>query len=634
MCGPVPADADKIPSHRRVLLELAERAPACCVFSVTGSPDYTGSGRKAGGKTPLPVHMHRVELFGRCVFRFRLPEALERGCINPFALEYLPRPVPDDTFAADAVRKAGARREFSESWMREMARSVCQAMRVEGNDRMIIYLSQVADCMRLMDAVMELQASRAKRPAHKRNPGDVFECLVAHSKQPDSLKEGAISRMRDEPAGWRGVLFNVRILVTGVNIPWLNSVFFAVGKKASTEIIQGFARPLTKRDGKAVSKIFIPLLIPRSADTVDPAEFFGGEHGGGSQFAGVVALHRALIDEDPSLLDWVAGDDGAFPVSVSAAAIPAAKGGSLELDARALATMVRRVVAAGSPDSAADGGKSFRQLWTDTRLFTFGNYPWPRIIEQIRATVATGRYPKTSDACMADPTRTHPFSSVFGNVQREYQKFRRGEQSKLEPYQVRELETLPHWETFGADKYPAAMLLDRLEEMLETAAAAKTRGALVPLSIGNGESILFSATVHQRLSGLFRVINQQDSYGSAKMLHGPNNTYRNRRLAEIGKRFGLGRTFRRRTDGPLSPAVLQKGEPGADVETWIQRCNACFSRAWIRAARRPHVRAWFHVHYPGYATQAGNKSEMEDVHAAGTTIPSVVGEGKKKKLRR
>lgn len=95
-----------------------------------------------------------------------------------------------------------------------------------------------------------------------------------------------------------GVVSNSKCLTEGVDVPIIDSVFFADKKKSLVDIVQACGRALRTKIGTQKTAYFIvPILIPEEGD---PTNVFNQE-----EFDNVYNIIQALRDQDARLADWI-----------------------------------------------------------------------------------------------------------------------------------------------------------------------------------------------------------------------------------------------------------------------------------------------------------------------------------------
>lgn len=316
-----------------------------------------------------------------------------------------------------------------------------------------------------------------------------------------------------------------------------------------------------------------------------------------NRFSSVIAIVDALISEEPRYLDWVLsrGDPADTELlewqQAESAMLPGITVGEL---LQYLRRYVRR------------RGKNVDKIEIKADpyfLWRTGKYPWDKFMAQMRQTVDGGRYPKDSDAFIDDPTRLANFNKYYNNVVIQYNHYVSGNRSKskLEAFQIRDLESLRYWNPFGINKYFNDVVFAEFEDYV------RTHGEMPPLCTSNGEHLGFEATPMERMSGAARIINLQDGEKICKVNF--NQPYRRKfqYLVEkvLGKRF-----LNERVNGPKS----KKKNP--EEKTAIKEANEEFQRRWKLRHEIPEYAEYFRVYHPNYGTPY--QSHMESIEAFGT----------------
>jgi superfamily II DNA or RNA helicase len=321
----------------------------------------------------------------------------------------------------------------------------------------------------------------------------------------------------------------------------------------------------------------------------------------------IVAVVDALLADDTRLLDWVLRRDGGPPQEVPGAGAlvewQAAPSLSLpNITEGELMRYLRRFV--------RTNGKAAELGARADRFFTWRRYPWDRAYAQLQRTTAggAGRYPKTRDTFVDDPTRRSSFFAYFNQLKREYEKLKAHDPTTtMEPYQARQLEELPFWDTYGRyGPYFAPVVLDQFEAHLEQ------EGEPPVISIGNGENITLAASWRQRLSGVFRIVNQQDSDSKGRVVNLASDFMQ--RLRQICEKYGL-RLFKARRAGPHS-----RLDP-AGPDTYGQASSKEFNKLWKDQGPSS---GYFRNHFTGYGTAAYKRQESPHVYGTPQLIPQKV----------
>lgn len=96
-----------------------------------------------------------------------------------------------------------------------------------------------------------------------------------------------------------GVITNARALVEGVDVPKVDSIFFADAKGSLIDIVQATGRALRKKKGKKenIAYIIIPIFIPEDAEEGEIIE--------SSNFETVFNVIQSMRDQDERLDSWI-----------------------------------------------------------------------------------------------------------------------------------------------------------------------------------------------------------------------------------------------------------------------------------------------------------------------------------------
>lgn len=607
-------------------------AAAAHQLYMTGTPCRTGGGES--------IHMRMPEHFGPELIRYTLGDGVREGFVNPYRFVLLGG-------GFEGEYQLSARNKRTMFWPLEvLSRLILQTITTSPQiTRLLVKCRVTSDCNALRDLC---RAAAAK-----------IEFYSVHTSQGSDNRVNAILALGDNDPARRVVVFQCKCLSEGVELPRVNAVFVAHPMSSPVDIIQFVSRALTHQPGKPESVVYHPFLYrvgeplkwsrneeiadenadPADTDNAgddgdngdDVAEIDDPEAGAAPEINPEVAAARAELEQFTAAIanasdlergrNWrsignfifvieaLMAEDRRFFDFLSGAIDPAVsgidwcRGASLAapaLDREELLRYCRFRVTHGS--------RSRPGAATTNRMFKFGVFPFDRGFRQLQLTTNTKRYPKTRDAFLDDPTRTAKFRTWYLRCRDEYIKFISRQPSLLEPHQVAALRTLPHWDLYGIyGPYPEHLLLSWLEDNLAA-------GATPIFSIGNGEQVHFEATLHQRLSGLMRIINQQD--GAKKLaLRTDSNLFR--RMDEICRRHGLRWLKQRR--GGFNSALVQPRSKNPVPETFIQKANEEFTRL----AKEPD-NLFMRSHFPGYGTPAYAHQEHPDFYGTDQMIPSVV----------
>lgn len=574
---------------RRLVISTYQSSPQLPtdVFALTV---FDEAHRTAGGKAPRPfnhfvlaprvgarlfmtatpaydlpvktsVSMRDASLFGGVAFRYHLRQGISAGHVNDFRLEIVA--APSARAATASVEEAAAPSQI----LAAMARV----------DKLLVFCRDIAHTVRLCGAVAEAPLPPGVAP---------FECLVAHSKQGPGGAAGALRKFG--ATGARAALFNCRLFQEGVEIPPLNAVFFAAPRHSPRDIVQSLCRPLNRALGKPPSVIFLPVLHDPAKDASDPANL--------KRYASIVPFVDALLDEDPRLYEHLLDPAAsAYPIDI------------LGTHTLKLADVKSRASLLASVRRAARYGVSAASKRPAERLLRSENLPWDKAFGELRRIVGVyNRYPKTTEMWVIGDTRVsiHRFYRWAAD---EYLEWKAGRPTKLEPYQIAGLKSLPHWEPYGIEgPYPVQLCAEFLEQWLR-----EHQGEPPMLNIHNGGYIGLEATALERLSGWATLINQHDG--------------KTRKNAAPGSGFTVGKEKQELLERICSPYKLrwkkERDETGELIpdgpRTWIQESYKRF-QAHVRAhgAESEFMKTW----YPGWPKKYQYMENL-DVIARGLAPP-------------
>jgi superfamily II DNA or RNA helicase len=524
------------------------------------------------------LNMKDEALFGGIAFRYYLRQGIEAGSVNRFRLMLV---------GGEARAGADARAVLLD-----------QVKAASGlSPKLLVYCATIKD-------VVELA-----RDLRRVDP-DVW-CDGVHSRLRGG--EPTVKRIlgRFRTPGVRAVLFNCRMLAEGVEIPELTGVMFAAPRKSTREIIQSLCRPLNVMPGKPESRVFIPVChagaAPEDAATSAPSDASLERLG---HFAALVPVFDALMAEDRTLYEHLLDPVGA-PYPLEWVNANGSRAGAL-----ALLNAARRAVRWRGPRLERD------------HLTAAKNIPWEVAMAELRyMTAECLRYPKGNDALiLGDPDADSPlaikFDSWMASVRTAYKNTkegrRGGNRTTLEPYQVRDLEALPHWETYGVEGgWNLATAVDSLARVVEEA------GALPPMPTSNGAFIGFKSTKYERACAVTTHLNMHDSKDSRK---GPGSGFTVseelcRRCDEIFGKAGLTWRKQRGADG----AFARQNSSGeyTGPKTCVQLASIEFTRLQKAAeSGDAEARRTIQETFPGFPDKHGHMEDPE-VYARGAHPPSI-----------
>lgn len=469
-----------------------------------------------------PLKMSNKQLFGGIAYRYYLREGIDAGFVNPFAVRIVLGGSFDD-----------------------MNPYFYEAMRLV--NKMLVFC-------RSIDHAEQLYAQLLRVPL----PEDVtpFTVLIAHSKLGAGGVSGVLARFMAEK---RCLLLNVRLFQEGVEIPDLNAVFFAAPRYSPRDIIQSICRPLNRCDGKPTSYVFLPAVFDARFREDHPINL--------RSFSTLIPFTDALMDEDPALFEYMI-DPQKKSYDLNVVGLR-----SLRLTSERLHEFVL---------PAVRRGVRYRTQNTD-RLHRAARMPWKYVFHEMRRIVLEcNRYPKTNDAWVVGETSVS-MNLFYRYVRRGYQLYLSGEQTYLETFQLRDLESLPYWAQYGLHgPYPWRECLATLEKHL------RKHGAPPPLDVHKGGYVGLDATPFERLSGCLMHVNQCDAKDALRLA--PEKQHDMDRLCGT---YGL-KWRKRRT----SKGVVRRGE-----KTFITHAYNEFKRLLHDVDQLPVFRRYLDQHFPGYPTK-------------------------------
>ncbi len=526
---------------------------------MTATPRYDGE-----------ISMNQRARFGGIAYRYHLRQGINAGYVNNFRLELVVAE-ENDCFDSDDV----------------LARQIKASMETPGVRKMLIFCKNISHIISLSQKVRTL--------------GGGFVCYSAHSQIDSKVRSKIVSQFANvrTPA----LMFNCRLFQEGVEFPDLNAIFFAAPRHSPIDIIQSLCRPLNKKAGKLPSVIFIPLPC-NPTSPVDGAPNL-------RRYSTIVPFIDALLAEDPDFYDHLLGVGKPYHLGCFPAAGKHRFGKKFPREA--ILEAVKRVVRYGP------GGRGPDRLLFPKRV------PWERGFRELYRIVSQcGRYPKTVDAAEISPgvmiafyrwyrwavkaylsgknlqlhtvlaDRLSPFTidliSKFCGFDPDPVNF-------LEPFQIKQLETLEGWSLFGVHgPYPWNECMEFFETWLED-----HEGVPPMVEVNRGGYVGLDATWMERLSGALTCVNQGD--GRARKGGRPGSGFtvseqKQNDLDRICSRFGLRWRKERDSKGELlvTPRGKYIGKP-----SFIQTAHKKFKRRFRTAGRND---PYFSTYFPGYHPQA------------------------------
>lgn len=532
------------PKKARPFNNIILRKPQGHRLFMTATPAF--------GKAELT--MDDRTMFGGVAYRYHLHTGIKSGYINDFRLELV---------AASVDKGVSPTGTITETLLVQQIVSASATV-----DKMLVFCRDIKHSVRLCEAVS--LALAVDRPTTR--------CLVAHSR----MGKGEVGRSLKEfsTPGAKALLFSVRLLQEGVEIPMLNAVFFAAPRHSTVDIIQSICRPLNHMEGKPQSVIFLPVTVEKGKSVNDPANL--------DRFATIVPFVDALMQEDTRLYEHLLNPkDHPYPISTLGTK---SLGLTTDVARKALLMAARKAV-------RYNGSKKTERLGRADRI------PWSIGFAELRRIVTTcGRYPKTTDAFFLGPDVKVNFYHFYRRCAEQYMAWRAGKSTEIEPHQLRELETLPHFDLYGVHgPYPWNVCMQYLEQYLE-----EHNGEPPMLNINNGGFVGLSASAWERLSGAMTVVNQgdaKDRKNSKKVGAGfVVPTEKQHDLDRICARFNL--QWRKQRD---KNGALVEGAP----KTWIQSSYDRFKAYWKDYQDGKNDGSIIKTYYSGFPLKHKRQEDLE-----------------------
>ena len=504
------------------------------------------------------VSMDDREIFGNVAFRFHLRSGIDRGIANDFRLHLV---APDAGTSGDDA----------------LVSQIVAASRISG--KLLVFCSRIADSDRLCGAT---------RVALADHPGACL-CMSVKGTMTSAIKAECVKRFKTCA---RGILFNCRLFSEGIEFPHLNGVFFAAPRSSPCEIIQSVCRPLTRVAGKPPrSDIFIPVVsvAGTSADGLLDIDLL-------CKFAPVVPFVDALLDEDPLFYRKLMGEglrpDEVFSIRSSAGPI---LGSRRDVFVRYLSRVIRYNVTGSN------------------KMTMSKNIPFDIAFAHLRFLVdEVGRYPKTGDVWYVGGVPV-VFKNWMSWVLGQYENFKGSKKSSLQPFQVRQLESLKYWQTRRATPFPSDVCMEMLRNVCEAtrrddiarglpADTPVDLGRTCPISLKEGH-IIHEQTKHEMLAGWLNVINEQDYF-----IPGPGGTNKKdlESLTKICKKYGL--TYPRPREHPDGRIVTKNDRP----DGFIQRMEKAFMILATRSPDDPYIVR----NFPRWSERSASSMERSDLPVA------------------
>lgn len=292
---------------------------------MTATPKIYGSNaldQENNGEAVL-YSMDKEEIFGPVFFRFTFDQAVQAGCLVDFKLIVL-------TIDKSLVGEASSHEKLMEFSKKNVAKVIgtWKALNKYGFSedddgqpmRRAVGFAQIIDSGEKYDKAGSkqftkyFQQSIAEYRAHLANVRDEqgkatselaffndhhLVCDCAHiDGSMNALEKGQLlDWLRSDPDdGHCKILFNVRCLSEGVDVPALDAVIFLSPRKSQVEAVQTVGRVMRIAPGKKRGYVIIPVVID---DSKDPEKFFEDKDTG---FRVVWHVLNALRSINPDLV--------------------------------------------------------------------------------------------------------------------------------------------------------------------------------------------------------------------------------------------------------------------------------------------------------------------------------------------
>ncbi|CCW71644.1 unnamed protein product [Phytomonas sp. Hart1] len=481
-----------------------------------------------------PLRMSNEKLFGGIAYRYYLREGIDSGYVNPFSVRII---------------LGASLNDMNPYFFEAMSRV----------DKMLVFCRNIQHAEQLSSALqsaVNIEKSTELQP---------FRILVAHSRMGGVDVADVLDQFTRAK---RAILFNVRLFQEGIEILDLNAVFFAAPRYSSRDIIQSICRPLNRLPNKPISYIFLPAVINTDYAADAPINL--------QNYSTLVPFTDALMDEDPTLFEYML-DPKKKSYDINVVGVRSLKLSSEEIQ-RFVLPAIRR-------------GVRYTNSQTD-RLHRAARLPWKQVFTELRRIVLEcNRYPKTNDAWMVGDTSVS-MNLFYRYIRRGYAQYLTGQQTFLETYQIRDLESLPYWQIYGVDgPYPWKKCLQTLEDHL-----AKY-GVPPPLDVNKGGFVGLDATPFERLSGFLMRINQSDGKNELRL-----DSDKQRDLDRVCSQYGL--QWRKRRS-KVTGSLVQNGT------SFITILHKKYLLLFKNIEHFPVFKEYLAEHFPGYPEKHARMENLE-----------------------
>ena len=272
---------------------------------MTATPRIYGEAPKrqeAEGRIAQLYSMDDEQLYGPVLYTFTFNEAVLKGCLVDYQVIVLG--MSRESLGADfnrAVEEAAAQGGLSVSHAAKVI-GCYRALAKRGLEKEVSLHDDPAPMRRAVAFAQTINPSARTASISSRQFAREFPALVARFHQAelsrcatpqqrqeveqrytlscscehidggmDALeKERRLSWLRgDMEAGECRILFNVRCLSEGVDVPALDAVIFLAPRRSAIDVIQAVGRVMRTAPGKRRGYVILPIVIPEGLDAAD-----------------------------------------------------------------------------------------------------------------------------------------------------------------------------------------------------------------------------------------------------------------------------------------------------------------------------------------------------------------------------
>lgn len=276
-----------IPSHKRLFMTATERLVR------------PGTKTRAQNKGKAVFSMDDQDLYGEVMARLDFGEAIAKGVISDYKIaltvlreeelreyieerKYVETQIESDEFETNA-----------DTLFKQLIISKCFGQLPIS--KMFSYHSRIDAAKEVAFGSGESETSLQDIADNTNNIGDIY---VDHIN--GSMSSGKRRSIFDQfEVENKGLITNVNCLTEGVDVPKVDSAFFADSKKSMIDIVQASGRALrkTKGDEEDMAYLIVPILMSAEDDEQSVVE--------DSQFEQVYNIIQALRDQDERIESWV-----------------------------------------------------------------------------------------------------------------------------------------------------------------------------------------------------------------------------------------------------------------------------------------------------------------------------------------